>query len=207
MTKCTYTLHKNGLTQDCFEHTDWDVFKQGANLEEYTSAVQSYVHFCTDAVLPTKTITVFPNLKPWMDGTVWPLLKARDVAYRSGDRLAYSRARKELKKGIQLAKLRYKQRIEEHFNNNNPRNMWRGIRTIMDYKHSDRQVSQDPTLPDTLNSFFARFDSLSSRETVYLPQPEEQHQPLVLQRRQVCSTLKNNNINKAAGPDKVSVGP
>lgn len=44
--------------------------------------------------------------------------------------------------------------------------MWRCIRSITDCKHSNQQVSCDPTLPDTLNSFFALFDSSSSRETV-----------------------------------------
>ncbi|KAI3372400.1 hypothetical protein L3Q82_022681 [Scortum barcoo] len=53
-----------------------------------------------------KTIKVFPNQKPWLDSTVKPLLKACDAAYRSGDKLAYSIARKELKKGIKLAKSR-----------------------------------------------------------------------------------------------------
>ncbi|KAI3377445.1 hypothetical protein L3Q82_008621 [Scortum barcoo] len=41
---------------------------------------------------------------PWLDSTVKPLLKACDAAYRSGDKLAYSIARKELKKDIKLAK-------------------------------------------------------------------------------------------------------
>lgn len=62
-----------------------------------------------------------------------PLLKVWDAAYMSGDRPAYSRARKELKMEIQIAKHRYKQHTEEHFDNS-PWNMWRGIRTIMDYK-------------------------------------------------------------------------
>ncbi|KAI3375462.1 hypothetical protein L3Q82_003792 [Scortum barcoo] len=39
-----------------------------------------------------------------LDSTVKPLLKACDAAYRLGDKLAYSIARKELKKGIKLAK-------------------------------------------------------------------------------------------------------
>ncbi len=199
-----WTEGVSSALQDCFEHTDWGVFKEGADLEEYMSSVLSYINFCTDAVLATKTITAFPNQKPWFDRTVWPLLKAQDAAYRSGDRLDYSRARKELKKGIQLAKHRYKQRIEEHFNGNDPRNMWKGIKTITDYKNSNQQVSHDPTLPDTLNSFFACFDSLSDRRTVHLPQPEMQQQPIVLQLHQVTSVLRRINTNKAAGPDKVS---
>lgn len=96
------------MLQDCFELTDWGVFKEGADLEEYTSSVLAYLHFCT--VLPTKSIKVFPNQKPWLDSTVRSLLKARDAAYRSGDMLAYSRALRDLKKDIRKAKYRYKQR-------------------------------------------------------------------------------------------------
>ena len=147
-----WTEEASSALQDCFEYTDWGVFKEeGADLEEFTSSVLSYISFCTDAVLPTKTITVFPNEKPWVDSTVMALLKARD-----GDGLACSRARKELKKkkGIQLAKFRYKRRIEEHFNDNNLRNMWKGIRTMTDYKSSNQQVSRDPTLPDIVNLLF-----------------------------------------------------
>lgn len=70
-----------------------------------------------------------------MDSTVLPLLKVWDAAYRSGDWPDYSRAWKELKMGIQITKYRCKQHTEEHFDNS-PWNMWRGIRTVMDYKCS-----------------------------------------------------------------------
>ncbi|KAI3367243.1 hypothetical protein L3Q82_008295 [Scortum barcoo] len=71
--------------------------RRDTDLDGYTSSVLSYLKFCTDAVLPTKTIKVFPNQKPWLDSTVKLLLKACNAAYRSGDKLAYSIARKELK--------------------------------------------------------------------------------------------------------------
>lgn len=199
-----WTEEASSALQDCFENTVWSVFSEEADLEGYTSSVLSYIQFCTDAVLPVKTITVFPNQKPWLDSTVRSLLKARDTAYRSGDRMAYSRARAELKKGIIQAKLRYKDRVEDHFNSNNPRSMWRGIRTMTDYKPNTQLVSHDSTLPDTLNSFFARFDTPGSREATHLPRLEEQHQPLVLQQHQVSSTLRRINTRKASGPDKVS---
>jgi len=57
---------------------------------------------------------------------------------RSGYRLAYSRAWKELKKGIQLAKQRY------YFDNNNPHNMWRGIRTITDSNTTSSRSAMTP---------------------------------------------------------------
>lgn len=88
--------------------TDWELCKDGSDLEAYTSSALRYVQFCTDAVLPTKSIKVFPNQKPWCDRTVQPLLKAQDAAFRSRKRLAYGRAWTELMKDIQHAKLRYR---------------------------------------------------------------------------------------------------
>ncbi|KAI3360589.1 hypothetical protein L3Q82_002452 [Scortum barcoo] len=147
-----WTEEASSALQDCFECTDWEVFKEGTDLDGYTSLVLSYLKFCTDAVLPTKTIKVFPNQKPWLDSTVKPLLKACDTAYRS---------------------------------------VISWLATI-------------PLSPTTLNTFYARFDTPGSRESVHLPRLEEQHQPLVLQLHQVSSSMKRINIRKAEGPDKVS---
>ncbi|XP_047450629.1 bargin-like [Mugil cephalus] len=36
-------------------------------------------------------------------------------------------------------------RLSEHFNHNSPRNMWKDIRTITDYKRIDQQANHDPT--------------------------------------------------------------
>ncbi|KAK3563111.1 hypothetical protein QTP86_016349, partial [Hemibagrus guttatus] len=110
-----------------------------------------------------------------LDRKVCSLLKARNVAYRSGDRLVYSNAQRELKKGITEAKQRYQQRIEGHFINNNPRSMWRGIKAITDYKSITPLTSHDATLPDALNEFFARFDNQTSQvdtQTTLLPRDE-----------------------------------
>ncbi|KAI3361686.1 hypothetical protein L3Q82_002044 [Scortum barcoo] len=71
-----WTEEASSALQDCFECTDWEVFKEGTDLDGYTSSVLSYLKFCTDAVLPTKTIKVFPKQKPWLDITVKPLLQS-----------------------------------------------------------------------------------------------------------------------------------
>ncbi|KAI3368476.1 hypothetical protein L3Q82_025487, partial [Scortum barcoo] len=81
-----WTEEASSALQDCFECTDWEVFKEGTDLDGYTSSVLSYLKFCTDTVLPTKTIKVFPDETPWLDSTVKPLLKASDAAYRLGDK-------------------------------------------------------------------------------------------------------------------------
>ncbi|KAI4883243.1 hypothetical protein NFI96_004646 [Prochilodus magdalenae] len=125
-----WTEEATSMMQDCFDSTDWHLFAQGSDLEEYASSVMGY-----------------------------SLIKSQDEAFRSGDRLAYSAARRNLKKGIKEAKHSYKQHIEEHFENNNPRSMWNGIKALTDYKTNTPQASDDTSLPDVLNQFFARFDN------------------------------------------------
>ncbi len=93
--------------QDCFENTDWELFAQSTDLEEDSSSVLAYIAFFTNTVLTTKTTRVFPNQKPWFDRNVRDLLRTRNAAYRTGDKLAYSNARRELRKGITEAKHRY----------------------------------------------------------------------------------------------------
>ncbi|KAI4889320.1 hypothetical protein NFI96_006060 [Prochilodus magdalenae] len=196
-----WTEEATSMMQDCFDSTDWHLFAQGADLDEYASSVMGYIHFCTENVLPKKTIKVFPNQKPWVNKSVRALIKSRDEAFRSGDRLAYSAARRNLKKGIKKAKHSYKQRIEEHFENNNPRSMWNGIKALTDYKTNTPQASDDTSLPDVLNQFFARFDN--QNRGAHHTAPPVGDQTLVLKHHQVKSTLQRVNVNKAAGPDGV----
>ncbi|KAI3370205.1 hypothetical protein L3Q82_024978 [Scortum barcoo] len=54
-----WTEEVSSTLQDCFECTDWEVFKEGTDLDGY----KSYLKFYTDAVLPTKTIKVFLKSK------------------------------------------------------------------------------------------------------------------------------------------------
>ncbi|KAK3522866.1 hypothetical protein QTP86_005680 [Hemibagrus guttatus] len=56
--------------QDCFECTDWNMFREAANngnsinLEEYTTSVTSYIGKCINAVTVSKTMTTCSNQKP-----------------------------------------------------------------------------------------------------------------------------------------------
>lgn len=132
------------------------MFAQNTDFEEHCSSVLSYIAFCNNTVLTTKTIKVFSNQKPRFKGMVRTLLKAWDAAYRSGDGLAYSKARSELNEGIKKAKGENQQRIEEHFKDSDSRNMWRGMKTITEYKSSTVPApNHDAALPDTESVFSA----------------------------------------------------
>lgn len=48
---------------DCFEHTNWHLFREAAtyegstNLKEYTTSPTGYISLCTDEASVSKTIT------------------------------------------------------------------------------------------------------------------------------------------------------
>ncbi|KAI3352931.1 hypothetical protein L3Q82_019494 [Scortum barcoo] len=171
--------------------------------KEYTSAVLGYISKCTEDVTSTRTVTEYPNQKPWLNAEVRSLLKARDAAFRSGDRLALRAARRQLTAGVKRAKTAYAQRIQGHFTSNDPRSMWRGIKCITDYNTRDAQCPRDPSLPDALNNFYARFDDPNtSTSTRFTPPPGEE--PLRVTAAEVRRTLQRINPRKAAGPDNIS---
>ena len=50
----------------CFECTDWSVFEHACtDLDEYTDTVTAYVSFCVESCIPTRTVCVCANDKPW----------------------------------------------------------------------------------------------------------------------------------------------
>lgn len=194
--------------EDCFEMTDWDTFMDSglqvdptAALDSYTSTVMHYITFCMDMVTVTKKVRSFPNQKPWLTAEVRSLLRARDAAYRSGDATAYSIARSALRSGIKAAKLEYRQRIETHFSNSDPRRVWEGIRAMSDYKGTPSPVNSSAPLAEELNQFYARFDS-ENRDRVVLPLPPGGNIS-TLSHHDVRCCLRNTNPRKAAGPDGV----
>ena len=196
--------------QHRFGHTDWSVFATQATLDSHTdinayaSSVLDFINTNINSVTTLKQITTFPNQKPWMNREVRLLLKARDIAFRSGDTQAYSSSRADLKRGIKKAKHSYKLKIEEHFNNNSdPRRMWQGIQAITDYKPTNTSPQTgEASLPDELNSFYARFDR-DNQEAAIKAVLTTDNQPLTLSSTDVCAALSRTNARKAAGPDGI----
>lgn len=191
--------------QDCFERTNWDIFGN-QDLEEYTSTVLFYIQNCVDNVTVDKLIRVYPNQKPWMTKEVQTLLKDRNTAFRSGDRALYSAARANLKKGIRDAKAAHKRKIEDHFNNNDPRRVWQGIQHITNYKPSNSTTADgDASLAEELNCFFARFEAEPEEfVTILPPAPNNNNYTLTVQEHEVRRVLRAVNPRKAAGPDGVT---
>ncbi|KAI5624293.1 gastrula zinc finger protein XlCGF28.1-like [Silurus asotus] len=202
--------------QDCFECTDWDMFREAAtygdsiNLEEYTSSVTCYISKCVEDVTISKTITTRSNQKPWMTANVRALLKQRDSAFRSGDKAALKTARAKLSHAIREAKRAHAKKIHDHFQDSgDTRRMWQGIQAITNYRTTspacDRAspaCDRDTSLPDALNDFYARFEvqnNVGAMKTI--PPPTDQ--VLCLTTAEVRKTLCRINPRKSAGPDNI----
>lgn len=140
--------------QNCFERTNRGIFEV-EDLEEYTT-VLCYIRNCVD------NATVDKSGCPRKEGKRRSKFSSRTVTLPSGlktfrsDRALYSTATANLKRGIIKAEANYKRKIEDHFTNNNPQQVWQGIQHITNYKtRNHTTVNGDASLAGELNCFFA----------------------------------------------------
>ncbi len=98
-----------------------------------------------------------------------------------------------------------KNKVEEQFNNNNPRSMWQGINNITGFKgNKPATVNIAASLPDELNTFYARFEAHNTAHTECAPTAAaEEVSPLSLSVADVTRSFKRVNIRKAVGPDGI----
>lgn len=114
--------------QGCLEATDMNIFREASdNIHKYTDTVSSYIEWYTSICIPSRTIRVLPNQKPWFNADVRIKIKKRSIAFKSGDVMEYKHARYEVQKSIRAAKRAYTQRLENCYRENNSRSMWQGI--------------------------------------------------------------------------------
>ncbi len=197
----------DAILQDCFDHMAWDMFRAASDddIEAYSDTVTCFIMKCIDDVVPTKTIRIYPNQKPWINSDVRSALSAWTSAFKSGNTDDRKQASYDLRRSIKAAKRQYKNKVEEHFNNNNPRSMWQGINNITGFKgNKPATVNTAASLPDELNTFYARFeaDNTAHTESAATAAAEEVS-PLSLSVTDVTRSFKRVNIRKAVGPDGI----
>ncbi len=98
-----------------------------------------------------------------MDRTIRAAVNKRTAAYNagllSGNMSEYKVSCYALRRAVRAAKLRYRERIESHFQLNDSRRMRQGLRTICAFGNkSSTEVRADPLLADELNTFYGRFE-------------------------------------------------
>ncbi len=115
-----------------------------------------------------------------------------------------------LRRAVRAAKHRFKERIESHFQLNDSRRMWQGLRTICAFGNkSSVEMRADPLLADELNTFYGRFECNGGSATLPISvsgssrQRSDNH-VITVSEDEVRRALKRVNIRKAAGPDGIT---
>lgn len=90
------------------------------------------------------------------------MLHARSLAFTSGNETEYKAAKYGLRKAITAAKRQYKEKLDSFYSTADAGRMWQGLQHITDYKTTtNTNFSPSDSLPDDLNTFYARFETSS----------------------------------------------
>ncbi len=175
------------------------------DIEAYSDTVTCFIRKCVEDVVPTKTIRIYPNQKPWINNDVRAALSARTSAFKSGNFDDRKQASYDLRKSIKATKRQYKNKVEEQFNTNNARSMWQGINNITDFKgNKPATVNIAASLPDELNHFYARFEAHNTTHTESAPAAvAEEASAISISVADVTRSFRRVNIHKAVGPDGI----
>ncbi len=115
-----------------------------------------------------------------------------------------------LRRAVRAAKLRYRERIESHFQLNDSRRMWQGLKTICSSGNkSSAEVRADPFLAEELNTFYGRFECNGGSVTLPISASGSSRQSsddhvITVSEDKVPREPKRVNIRKAAGPDGIT---
>ncbi|KAL0163622.1 hypothetical protein M9458_039375, partial [Cirrhinus mrigala] len=188
----------------CFELTDWSVFEAAAtDLDELTDTVTSYISFCEDMCVPSRTYLTFNNDKPWFSAKLKQLRQAKEDAYRSGDKALHKQAKYTLNREIRVAKLNYSGKLKK-------KDSFQEM-TLNHYKSPSPSTEANQQLADDLDEFYCRFEKQKTGLTPSQPStpcpsiPPTVSQPaLKICEGDVCKVFRKQKIRKAKGPDGVS---
>ena len=153
----------SGLTalQFCFEVTDWNVHCEphGEDIDGLTECITDYINFCVDGIVPARTVRCYPNNKPWVTKDIKAILNKKKRAFRGGNREELRDIQRDLKAKIKEAKDGYRRKLERKLQQNNLREVWSGMRTIIGFRPTSSGVDGNVARAYELNLFFNRFDS------------------------------------------------
>ncbi len=156
-----------------------------------------------------------------MDRSIRDAVNHRCAAYNagllSGNMSEYKASCYALRQAVRAAKRRYRERIESHFQLNDSRRMWQGLKTICSSgKNSSAEVRADPLLAEELNTFgpplvlntYGRFECNGGGATLPSSASGSSRQSsdhvFTLSEDEVRRELKRVNVRKAAGPDGIT---
>lgn len=193
--------------QACFDCTDWDVFRTATNnLDELTEAVTSYISFCEESCIPTRTRVSYNNDKPWFTAKLRWLRLEKEEAFRSGDWAGCRALKYRFSKEVREAKRMYTERLKNQFSANDATSVWRGFRQITNYKPKAYHSMNDSRLANELNHFYCRFESQSDTiprdsSAQFLPQSTTFFSPPLIRAGQLYLLSSFLHLRGGSQPD------
>ncbi len=157
-----WSSHSEAMLQASLDDVDWDMFRaSSSDVSEFTDVALSFVNTLTEQATETVTIRTFSNQKPWVDRTIRDAVNHRTAAYNagilSGNMSEYKASCYTLRLAVRAAKRLYRVRMESHFQLNDSRRMWQGLKTICSSgNNSSAEVRADPLLAEELKTFYGR---------------------------------------------------
>jgi len=99
--------------------------------------------------------------------------------------------------------------FESHFQLNDSRRMWQGLRAICSFGYkTSAEVRADPLLAEELNTFYGRFECNGGSATLPISASGSSRQSsdhvFTVSEDEVRRELKRVNVRKAAGPDGIT---
>ncbi len=130
-----WSSQSEAMLQASLDDVDWDMFQaSSSDVSEFTDVALSFVNKLTEQATEMVTIRTFSNQKPWVDRSIRDAVNNRTAAYNagllSGNMSEYKASCYALRRAIRAANRRYRERIESHFQLNDSRRMWQGLKTI-----------------------------------------------------------------------------
>ncbi len=132
-----WSSHSEAMLQAALDDVDCNMFRaSSSDVSEFTDVALalasfdvnvSFVNTLTEQATETVTIRTFSNQKPWVDRSIRDAVNHRTAAYNagllSGNMSKYKAPCYALRRAVGAAKLRYRERIESHFQLNDSRRM------------------------------------------------------------------------------------
>ncbi len=208
-----WSSHSEAMLQASLDDVDWDIFRaSSSDVSEFTDVALSFVNTLTEQATETVTIRTFTNQKPWVDRSIRDAVNHRTAAYNagilSGNMSEYKASCYALRRAIRATKRRYRERIESHFQLNDSRRMWQGLKTICSSgNNSSAGVRADPLLAKELNTFYGRFECNGGANLPNSPSGSSRQSSdhvITVSEEDVRSELRRVNVRKAAGPDGIT---
>ncbi len=209
-----WSSHSEAMLQASLDDVDRDMFRaSSSDVSEFTDVAVSFINTLTNQATETVTIRTFSNQKPWVDRSIRDAVNHRTAAYNagllSGNMSKYKTSCYTVRRAVKAAKLRYRERIESHFQLNDSRRMWQGLKTICSSgNNSSAEVRADPLLAEELNTFYSRFEC-NGGATLPICTPGSSRQSsdvcaITFSEDDVRRELKRVNVRKAAGHDGIT---